>query len=174
MSFFMSYVMFLIILPRELNHWNVILQPTCLILLVSVNPKIPGLTYIIYTSVCAFTSQLYNGKQAQKQNNFEKTLPDGPNAILRPLLAVFLAYPKISKLPALYAFSNIYLSGTSGNPNQFLRPLYKWYFCHITIAKWFWNCPRTIRKCVFKDILFSGSIPIVIPNNWQVKGNAEM
>ena len=25
---------------------------------------------------------------------------------------------------------------TSGHKNPFLRPLYNWYFCHITIVKW--------------------------------------
>ena len=45
-------------LPGELYHWNVILLPTFLIHLVSVSPKIPGLTNIIYISACAFTFQL--------------------------------------------------------------------------------------------------------------------
>ena len=52
---------------------------------------------------------------------------------------------------------------TSDSPRSILRPLYNRYFCHITIEKWSQICTRTIRNGFFKDILFFGSLPIVIP-----------
>ena len=52
---------------------------------------------------------------------------------------------------------------TSSNKNQTLRPLYNWYFCHISITKWSPNCTRTLRKCFYVVILFLGPRPIKIP-----------
>ena len=52
---------------------------------------------------------------------------------------------------------------TSDGPSAILRPLYNRYFCHITIKKWSLIYTRTIRKCLFKDILFLGAFPILIP-----------
>ena len=51
----------------------------------------------------------------------------------------------------------------SDGPNAILRPLYNRYLCHITIVKWSQIYTRTIRKCLFEDILFLGAFPIVIP-----------
>ena len=50
----------------------------------------------------------------------------------------------------------------SDGPSAILRPLYNSYFCHITIEKWSPIYTRTIRKCLFKDILFLAAFSIVI------------
>ena len=73
---------------------------------------------------------------------------------------VFLAKPKMLKLPALHAF---FKNATSDDPSAILKLLYNRYFFHITIEKWSQISTRTIRKCLFEDILFLGAIPIVIP-----------
>ena len=52
---------------------------------------------------------------------------------------------------------------TSDGPSSILRPLCCRYFCQITIEKWSQICTRTITKGFFKDILFLGLFPIVIP-----------
>ena len=52
---------------------------------------------------------------------------------------------------------------TSDGPSEILRPLYNRYFCHITIEKCSQIYTRSIRKCLFEDILFLGAFPIVIP-----------
>ena len=52
---------------------------------------------------------------------------------------------------------------TSDGPSVILKTLYYRYFCHITIDNWSEICTRTIRKCLFEDILFLGAFPIVIP-----------
>ena len=39
--------------------------------------------------------------------------------------------------------------GSSVHKNQFLRPLYDRYFCHITIVKWSRIIHKSIKKCVF-------------------------
>ena len=44
-----------------------------------------------------------------------------------------------------------------------LRKLYERYLCHNNVATCFQNCTNTIKKCLFKDILFVGPFPIVIP-----------
>ena len=49
----------------------------------------------------------------------------------------------------------------SDGPSAILRPFYNRYFCHITM--WSQIYTRTIRKCLFKDILFLGAFPIIIP-----------
>ena len=52
------------------------------------------------------------------------------------------------------------------SPRSILRPLYKIYFCHITIKKWSQICTGTIRNVFLADILSLpetlGSFPLVI------------
>ena len=53
--------------------------------------------------------------------------------------------------------------GSSVLKNQFLRPLYNRYFCHITIVKWSRIIQKSIKKCVFYDIFILGPFPIKFP-----------
>ena len=43
---------------------------------------------------------------------------------------------------------------TSEGPTSILRPLYDWYFCHITIERWSQIFTMTIRNGFFKNMLF--------------------
>ena len=74
--------------------------------------------------------------------------------------------PKYLKSACKAGYFNIFgyaKNTTSEGPSSILRPLYNRYFCHITIKKWSPICTRTIRNVFFKDILFLGLFPIVIP-----------
>ena len=44
--------------------------------------------------------------------------------------------------------------------NHVLRPLYNWYFFHITIVKWSRSNKKSIRKCIFLDIFILGPFSI--------------
>ena len=126
-------------------------------------------------------------KQAQQQNILEKALSDGPSATLRPLFnsnmtkvsvimwspILIWAYrsgvfdiPKDLKNVCKAGYFNFfgYVKNTnSDGPISIPRPLYNRYFCPITIKKWSQICTRTINNGFFKDILFFGLFPIVIP-----------
>ena len=70
------------------------------------------------------------------------------------------------KYPALHAFFK-YL-GLPTTPLlmvlvQFWDHFKTVTFGHITTQKWSHICTRTIRKCLFEDILFFGAFPFVIP-----------
>ena len=74
--------------------------------------------------------------------------------------------PKYLKNACKACYLNVfgYVKNTTfDGPTSILRPLYNRYFCHITIEKWSQICTRTIRNGFFKDILFLGLFPIVIP-----------
>ena len=53
--------------------------------------------------------------------------------------------------------------GRSVHKNQFLRPLYNRYFCHITIVKLSWIIQKSIKKCVFWDIFILDPFSIKFP-----------
>ena len=53
--------------------------------------------------------------------------------------------------------------GSSVHKNQFLRPLYNRYFCHITIVKWCRIIQKSIKKYIFLDIFILGPFSIKFP-----------
>ena len=84
----------------------------------------------------------------------------------RTIRSGVVGIPKYLKNACKAGYFNIFgcaKNTTSEGPSSILRPLYNRYFCHITIEKWSQICTRTIRNGFFKDILFLGSFPIVIP-----------
>ena len=84
----------------------------------------------------------------------------------RTIRSGVVGIPKYLKNACKAGYFNIFgyaKNTTSEGPSSILRPLYNRYFCHITIEKWSQICTRTIRNGFFKDILFLGLFPIVIP-----------
>ena len=108
--------------------------------------------------VVRFEIEIYNGDynktQAQRKNILEKNIYDGPSANLRQLF--------VSDLTKVYIIMCYAKHTTSDGPSVILRPLYRIYFCHITIDLCL-ICARTIRNCLFKNILFFGLFPTVMP-----------
>ena len=70
---------------------------------------------------------------------------------------------KIALKTAIFKINGYARNGTSVHKNQFLRPLYNRYFCHITIIKWCRISKKSIRKCFFRDILILGPFSIKFP-----------
>ena len=129
----------------------------------------------------------YNRKRAQKRNIHEKTISDGPSANLRPLFNSNVT--KVSVIKWSHNWTRTLRSGVFGIAKDvkitcfscifqifgYATPLLMvlvvlavqfWdhrYFCHITIENWCQIYTRTIKKCLFEDILFLGAFPIVIP-----------
>ena len=108
----------------------------------------------------------------------KKTIVNGSSANLRPLFNSNVTKVSVikwsynwtrTKHVKITSFAYIFQMFGYGNkitydgPSAIPRPLYNRYLCHITIEKWSQICTRTIRKCLFKDILFLGASPIVIP-----------
>ena len=121
-----------------------------------------------------------------KQNILKKALSDGPSLNLRPLFnstmtqvsvikwsqnctrtikSGVVGIPKYLKNACKAVNLNMdgYAKKNSDGPSSILRQLYNRYFCHITIEKWYRICTRIIINVYFRDILYLGSFPIVIP-----------
>ena len=120
-------------------------------------------------------------------NIIERALSDGPSANVRPLFnsnmtkvsvikwsqnctrtikSGVVGIPKYLKNACKAGYFNIFgyaKNTTSDGPSSILRPLYNRYFCNITIEKWSRIGTRTIRKCLFENIMFLGAFPTVIP-----------
>ena len=67
---------------------------------------------------------------------------------------------EIALKTAIFKIFGYARNGTSVNKNPFLRPLYNRYFCHITIVKWSRIIQKSIKKCIFLDILILGPFSI--------------
>ena len=70
---------------------------------------------------------------------------------------------KIAFKTAIFKIFGYARNGTSVNKNPFLRPLYNRYFCHITIVKWSRIIQKSIKKCIFWDILILCPFSIRFP-----------
>ena len=79
------------------------------------------------------------------------------NPFLRPVYNRYFCHITVVK------WSRYARKGTSVNKNPFLIPLYNRYFCHITIVKWSRIIQKSIKKCIFKDILILGLFSIKFP-----------
>ena len=129
----------------------------------------------------------YNGKCTHKQHILKKALYDGPSGNLRPLFTSYMTkvyiikwiqkctrtiisgivgIPKYLKYACKAGYTNMFgyaKNTTSDGPSSILRPLYNRYFCPITVEKWSQICTWTIKNGSFKDFMFFGLFPTVIP-----------
>ena len=90
----------------------------------------------------------------------------GSQNCTRTIRSGVVGIPKYLKNVCKAGYFNFfgYVKNTnSDGPISIPRPLYNRYFCPITIKKWSQICTRTIKNGFFKDILFFGLFPIVIP-----------
>ena len=102
-----------------------------------------------------FNSNMTKVSVLKWSQNWPRTIRSGVFGIAKNV--------KITCFACIFQIFGYANNTTSDGPSAILRPLYNRYFCHITIEKWSQICTRTIRNGFFKDILFLGLFPIVIP-----------